>query len=143
MSIIMATDFCFRALTGPSDPRPSTGVESAPPRPLVGESTLPSPKWVEAPRPQEQEGAPKPPRSGVEGDPITISGGSSGDRLLKDARSMNEEVEASLVAKRTPWPIRLHSVEEKRKKEEEERGRESQQQLQEGQREPWLDGEER
>jgi len=30
---------------------------------------------------------------------------------------------------RTPWPIRLHSVEERRKKEEEEREREPQQQL--------------
>jgi len=50
----------------------------------------------------------------VEGDPITISDGSSGDRLSKDACSMVEEVEASPVAKRTPWPIGLHSVEEKR-----------------------------
>ena len=98
------------------------GVESAPPRPLVGESTPPSPKRVEAPRPQEQEGAPEPPRSGGEGDPITISDGSGGDRLSKDVRSMDEEVVASPVAKRTPWPIGLHSVEEKRKKEEEERG---------------------
>ena len=42
---------------------------------------------------------------------------------------MDVEVEASPVAKRTPWPIGLHSVEEKRKKEEEEHERESQQQL--------------
>jgi len=28
---------------------------------------------------------------------------------------MDEEVEASPVAKQTPWPIGLHSVEEKRK----------------------------
>ena len=61
MSIIMATDFCFRVLAGSSDPRPSTGVKSAPPRPLVGESTPPLVKQVEAPRPQEQEGAPEPP----------------------------------------------------------------------------------
>jgi len=54
---------------------------------------------------------------------------------------MDEEVEASLVAKRTPLPVGLHSVEEKRKKEEEERGRESQQQLQEGQQQPQPDGE--
>jgi len=45
---------------------------------------------------------------------------------------MDEEVEASPIVKRTPWPIELHSVEEKRKKEEEEREQESQQQLQEG-----------
>ena len=42
---------------------------------------------------------------------------------------MVKEVEGSPVAKRTPWPIGLHSVEEKRKKEEEERERETQQQL--------------
>jgi len=45
---------------------------------------------------------------------------------------MDEEVKASPVAKRTPSPIGLHSVKEKRKKEEEEHERESQQQLQEG-----------
>ena len=134
--------FCFRALTCSSDPRPSTGVESTPPRPSVGEATPPSPKRVEAPRSQEQEGAPKPPRSGVEGDPITISGWSGGDRLSKDARSTDEEVEASPVTKRTPWTIGLHSVEEKRKKEEEERERETQQRLQEGQQQPHQGGEE-
>ena len=48
------------------------------------------------------------------------SDGSGGDLLSKDARTVNEEVEASPVAKRTPWPIGLHSVEERRKKEEEE-----------------------
>jgi len=58
------------------------------------------------------------------GDPITISDGSVGDRLSKDAHSVDEEVEASTIAKRTPWPIGLHSVEERRKKEEEERERE-------------------
>jgi len=77
---------------------------------LVGESTPPSPKQVEAPRPQEQEGAPKPPRSGIEGDPSTISDGSDGDRLSKDARSTDEKVEASPVVEQTPWPIGLHSV---------------------------------
>ena len=66
-------------------------------------------------------------------DPITISDGSDGDRLSKDARTMDEEVEASPVAKRTPWPIGLHSIEERRKKEEEEREQELQQQLQEEQ----------
>jgi hypothetical protein len=43
---------------------------------------------------------------------------------------MDEEVEASPVAKRTPWPIELYSVEEKRKMEEEEHEQEAQQQLQ-------------
>ena len=113
----MATDFCFRVLIGSSDPRLSTGVDSAPPRPLMGESTPPSPKRVEAPRPQEQEGAPEPPRSGVEGVPITIIDGSGGDGLLKDAQSMDEEVEASPIVKRTPWTVGLHFVEEKGKKE--------------------------
>jgi len=64
------------------------------------------------------------------------------DRLSKDARSMDEEVEASPIAKRTPWPIGLHSVEEKKKKEEEERERETQQQLQEGRQQPQQEGEE-
>ncbi|XP_021309111.1 uncharacterized protein DDB_G0284459-like [Sorghum bicolor] len=77
--------------SGSSVPRLPTGVESASPRPLVGESTPPSPKQVEAPRPQEQEGAPKPPRSRIEGDPSTISDGSDGDRLSKDARSTDEK----------------------------------------------------
>ena len=93
----------------------------------MGESTPPSPKQVEAPRPQEQEGAPEPPRSGVVGDPITISDGSGGDRLSKDAHPMEEEVKASPVAKQTPWPIGLHSVEENRKKDEEELERKTQQ----------------
>ena len=60
---------------------------------------------------------------------------------------MDEEVEASPVAKRTPWPIGLHSIEERRKKEGEEREREPQQQLQEEleqlqeeQQQPWRDG---
>jgi len=34
---------------------------------------------------------------------------------------MDEEVEAFPTAKRTPWPIGLHSVEEQRRKEERER----------------------
>ena len=119
-------------LTGSSDPRPSTGVESAPPRPLVGESSTSLPKQVEAPRYQGQEGASEPPRSGVEGDTITISDGSDGDRPSKDSRPMDEEVEASPVVKRTPWPVGLHSVEEQRKRGEEEHEWETQQQLQEG-----------
>ena len=120
-------------LTGSSGPRPPTGAESAPLRPLTGESTPSSPKRVEVPRPQEQKGAPEPPRSGVEGDPITISDGSGGDGPSKDARPTDEEVEASPIAKRTPWPTGLHSVEEQRKREEEEREQEMRQQLQEGQ----------
>jgi len=100
----------------------------------VGESIPPSPQRVEAPHPQEQEGAPKPPRSGVEGDPITISDGSGGDRSSKDACPMDKEVQTSLVAKRTPWPAGLRSVEEHRKKEEEECEQETRQQPQEEQR---------
>jgi len=49
---------------------------------------------------------------------------------------MDEEVEASPVAKRTPWPIGLHSIEEQSKRGEEERERETQQQLQEGHQQP-------
>ena len=70
------TDLCFAFY---SLLRPSTGTESAPPRPLAGESAPSSPKQAEAPQHQGQEGAPEPPRSGVEADPITISGGSGGD----------------------------------------------------------------
>ena len=44
-----------------------------------------------------------------------------------------DEVEASPVAKRTPWPIGLHSVVERRKKEEEDREQEPQQRPQEEQ----------
>jgi hypothetical protein len=55
---------------------------------------------------------------------------------------MDEEVEASPIVKRTPWPIELHSVEEQRKRGEEERERETQQQLQEGQQQPQQEGEE-
>ena len=72
------------------------------------------------PRLQEQEGAPEPPQPGGVGDPSP----SATDPVVidsKDARTADEEVEVSPVAKRTPWPIGLHSVEERRKKEEEER----------------------
>jgi len=55
------------------------------------------------------------------GDPITISDGSVGDPLSKEARTVDNEVEASPIGKLMPWPIGLHSVEERRKKEEEER----------------------
>ena len=122
-------------LIGSSDPRPPTGAESAPPHPLVGESAPPSLTRVEAPHSQEQEGALEPPRSGVEGDPITISDGFGGDGSLKDVRPMDEGVETSHVAKRTPWPVGLCSVEERRKKEEEEHEQETRQQPQE---EQWL-----
>ena len=118
------------------------GIESTPPRPSAGETAPPSPRRVEAPRAQEQGGAPEPPQSGGMGDPITVSDGSDGDRPSKDARTVDEEVEASPVAKRTPWPIGLHSVEERRKKEEEEREREPQQQLQEEQQQLWREEEE-
>jgi hypothetical protein len=53
------------------------------------------------------------------GDPITISDGSGGDLLSKDARTTDKEVEASLAGKRMSWPIGRHSIEERRKKEEE------------------------
>jgi len=108
----------------------------------VGESTPPSPKQVETPHPEEQEGAPEPPQSGVEGDPIMVSDGYSGDGPSKKARSMDKEVEASPAAKRTAWPIGLHSVEDQRKREEEEREQETRQQLQEGQQQPQQEGEE-
>ena len=64
-------------------------------------------------------GAPEPPQSRDVGDPITISDGSGGDLLSKDAHTTDKEVEASLAGKRMSWPIGLHSIEERRKKEEE------------------------
>ena len=109
--------------TGSSDPRPSADIEGTPPRLSEGDdvsgTALPSPGWVETPRLQGQEGAPKPPQSGCVGVPITISDGSVGDPLSKDARTTDKEAEDSIFGKRTPWPIGLHSVEERRKKEEE------------------------
>ena len=106
------------------------------------ESTPSSPRQAEAPRLEEQEGAPEPPRSGVEAEPITISDGSGGDGPSMDARPMDEEVEASATARRTPWPIGLHSVEQQKKKEEEERERETRQQPWEEQRPPLKEREE-
>jgi len=44
---------------------------------------------------------------------------------------MDEEAQTSLVARRTPWPTRLHSIEEQKKKEEEEHEQETRRQLQE------------
>jgi hypothetical protein len=55
---------------------------------------------------------------------------------------MDEEVEASPIARRTPWPIGLHSVEEQRKKEEKEREQEMRQQPQEEQQPQQKEGEE-
>ena len=55
---------------------------------------------------------------------------------------MDEEVEVSATARRTPWPIGLHSVEQQKKKEEEERERETRQQPQEEQRPPLKEREE-
>ena len=92
--------------------RPSDGGD-------VSGTALTSPRRVETPHLQGQEGAPEPPQSGSMGDPITISDGSGGDPLSKDARTMDKEVEAPPVGKRTPWLIGLHSIEESRKREEE------------------------
>ena len=116
---------------GSSDPRPSAGIEGTPPRPSVGETAPPTPRWVEVSRAQEQEGAPELPQSGGVEDPITVSDGSGGDRPPMDVCTAGEEVEAPPVMEQTPWPIGLHFVEERRKKEEEERERGSHQQLQE------------
>ena len=48
---------------------------------------------------------------------------------------MDEEASTSLVARRTPWPTGLRSIEEQRKKEE-EREQETRRQLQEQERRP-------
>ena len=127
--------------TGSSEPRPPTGAEKAPPRPLAGESAPLSPKRVEAPHPQGQEGAPEPPGSRVEGDPITISDGSGGDGTSRDVRPMDEEAQTSHVVGRTSWPAGLRSIEEQRKKEEEDREHEARRQQREEQQMPPAGGE--
>jgi len=86
------------------------------------------------PRLEEQEGDPEPPQSWGVGDPITISDGSGGDLLSKDARTTDEEVEVCPVMRWTPRPIGLHSVEERRKKEEEERNGEEEEEEKERRR---------
>jgi len=43
---------------------------------------------------------------------------------------VDKESQTSLVARRTPWPAGLRSIEEKKKKEEEEREHETRRQLQ-------------
>ena len=106
------------------------------------ESTPPLPRRAEAPRLEEQEGVPEPPRSGVEAEPITISDGSGGDGPSMGTCPMDEEVEASATARRTPWPIGLHSIEQQRKKEEEEREQETRRRPREEQRPPLKEGEE-
>ncbi|XP_021321710.1 bile salt-activated lipase-like [Sorghum bicolor] len=97
---------------GSSDPQLPTGIESAPPHPPAGDPAPSSLKQAEAPQTQGQEGALVPPRSGVKGDPITISDGSGGDETSRGARPMDEEVSTSLVAGRMRWPAGLRSLEE-------------------------------
>jgi len=43
---------------------------------------------------------------------------------------VDEEAQTSLVARRTPWPAGLRSIEEQKKKEEEEREQKTRRQLQ-------------
>jgi len=113
MSIIMTTDFfplsAYRLL------RPSAAdwCREHPASPIDGEV---HPAVAEAGRGTSPPRAGGSPRSGVEGDPITISDGSGGDGSSKDARPMDEEVGTSPVMKRTPWPVGLRSVEEQRKR---------------------------
>ena len=112
----------FGADAGSFDPRPSTGDDRTLPRPSEegGGSgvTPPPPGRGETPRHHGQEGAPKPPRSGEMGDPITISDESGDNPRSADVRAMGKGVESPLVVGRTPWPIGLHSIEENRKKDE-------------------------
>jgi len=55
---------------------------------------------------------------------------------------MDEEVEVSAIARRTPWPIKLHSVEQQKKKKEEEREEETRQQPREEPQPPLKEREE-
>jgi hypothetical protein len=124
------SEYLPRSLVEETAPPSSKRVEI--PRPKEQEGApeppqSPSSKWVETPRLQEQEDAPEPPQSGGVAHPITISDGSGDDRLSREVRSVGEEVRTSVVGKRTPWPIGLHSVEERRKKEKEDRRQEPRQ----------------
>ena len=116
--------YCLWAHSGSSDPRPSTDVEeprlvrrrgatflTLPRRHQGGSRCLVFKSRREPPSLLSLGawGTPSPSAT----DPVVIDS--------KDARTADEEVEVSPVAKRTPWPIGLHSVEERRKKEEEER----------------------
>ena len=73
------------------------------------------------PRSHGQEGAPESPKSGGVGDSITITDESGDGPRSTDAHATDKGVETSQATGRTPWPIRLHSVEEKKKDEEEQR----------------------
>ena len=78
----------------------------------------------EAPQTQGQEGAPEPPRLGVEADPITISDTSGGNVASRDAHPMKEEASTSLISGRTPGHAGLRALKEQKEKEEEEREQE-------------------
>ena len=123
-----------RAYAGSPEPRRPAGDDKTPLRPSKegGGSgiILPSPGQGETPHPHDQEGAPKPPKSGGMGDPITISDESGDGLRLTVARTTDKGVETPHVEGRTPWPIGLHFVEEKRKKDEEERRKEEEEQEQ-------------
>jgi len=69
------------------------------------------------PRPRGQEGAPEPPKSWGVGDPITISDESGDSPRSTGAHVADKGVETPKAEGRTPWPIGLHSVEEKKKKD--------------------------
>ena len=73
---------------------------------------------------QASEGAPEPPRLGVEGEPITISDTSDGNEASGGARPMEEEAWTPNVAGSTPWPAGLRILEEQKKKREEDEQRE-------------------
>jgi len=118
----------FGAYAGSLDPPPFAGDDQTPPHPSKEGGdyriVLPSPRQGETPRPHGQEGAPEPPKSGEMGDPITISDESGDGPRLTDTHATDKGVETLQVEGQTPWPIGLHSVEEKRKKDEEERRKE-------------------
>ena len=119
---------CVRACVCSPDPQPPNRDGKTPPRPSEGGDgsgiVLPSTGQGETPRPHGQEGAPEPPKLGGVGDPITISDESGDGPRLTCARATDKGVETPQVKGRTPWPIGLHSIEEKKKKDEEERRKE-------------------
>ena len=97
----------------------------ASPRPAP---TPPPPTHDATPQIRASEGAPEPPRLGVEGEPITISDTSDGNDASGGVRPMEEEASTPNVAGRTPWPASLRALETQRKMEEEEaRDREAEQ----------------
>lgn len=83
------------------------------------------------PHPQDFEGAPKPPKLGVEDAPITVSDDSMEGSLASGDHTAAEGTEVPRAEGRALWPTRLHAAEEKRRNEAERRKMEEEEQKKE------------